>query len=101
MEFTPGYDPPDYQKQRGRPQTKRIRKGAYKRKETKCGNCGGTKHNAHTCRNAPKNTRRQRAQDRDLDSSTDSDLEDNLGLEQESDNGSINSEMIQERLFEA
>jgi hypothetical protein len=36
-----------------------------------------------------------------LDSSTDSDLEDNLGSEQESDNGSINSEILQERQFEA
>jgi len=66
MESTPGYNPPDYKKQRRRPLTKRIRKGAYKRKETKrketkCSNCSGTKHNACTCRNALKNTQRQRA----------------------------------------
>lgn len=102
MESTPGYGPPDYQKQRGRPLTKRIRKGAYKRKETKCSNCGGTKHNARTCRNAPKNTQRQRAQDRHLASSTDSDSTlDSSESDQESDTRSLNSEILQEMQFQA
>jgi hypothetical protein len=105
MEYTPGCDPPEYKKQRGRPPTKRIRKGAYRRKETKCGNCGGTKHNACTCRNALKNTQRERAQDRhqraqdqDLDSDSDSGSDsDDL----ESDTRSLNSEILQERQFQA
>jgi hypothetical protein len=55
----------------------RFRKGAWKRKETKCRNCGGTKHNSRTCKNAPTSTRRQRTQARNtIDSDTDSSLND-------------------------
>lgn len=70
--------PPVFKKQRGRPTTKRIRKGDWKRKETKCSKCKGTGHNIRKCRFAPAiNGRQQRARERDLlvddsDSSSDS-----------------------------
>ena len=45
--------PPVFQQQRGRPTTKRKRKGDWKRKATKCSKCGGTGHNIRKCRFAP------------------------------------------------
>ena len=49
----------------------RFRKGAWKRKETKCKNCSSTKHNSQTYRNAPTLTcQQQHARERntmDLD----------------------------------
>jgi hypothetical protein len=103
LESTSGCEPPEYKKQPGRPKTKRIRKGAFKRKETKCGTCGGTKHNACTCRNAPKHTRRQRLQDRNDSSSsnTDTDIELDQDSDQDSDLDSLNSELLQEMQFQA
>ena len=71
-------------KQRGRPKTKRIRKGAWKRKPIKCSHCGvAGDHNKRRCPNAPVgNGRRQRARDREAigtsespDSSSSSDSE--------------------------
>jgi hypothetical protein len=62
-----GILPPVFKKQRGRPKTKRIRKGAWKKKATLCSNCQGTGHNRRTCRFAPAHSRRQRARDHDSD----------------------------------
>ena len=71
-------------KQQGRLKTKRIRKGAWKRKPIKCSNCGvAGDHNKRGCLNAPVgNGRRQRARDREAietsespDSSSSSDSE--------------------------
>lgn len=57
-----GLLPPVFKNQRGRPKTKRIRKGAWKRKGLHCSNCQGVDHNRRTCRFAPAlNGRRQRA----------------------------------------
>src|ERR1035437_1523666 len=62
-----GILPPIAKKQRSRPKTKRIRKGAYKRKETHCRNCKETGHNIRCCPHAPApNGRQQRARDREL-----------------------------------
>ena len=69
-----------FKKQRGRPITKRLRKGALKRKETKCSKCHIVGHNKRKCRFALAiNGRQQRAQERDLlidssNSSSSSDL---------------------------
>ena len=66
-----GVLPPVFQKQRGRPPTKRIRKGAWKRKTMHCSNCHGTDHNIRKCRHAPAlNGRQQRAQDRESSTSS-------------------------------
>ena len=70
-----GILPPIAKKQRSRPKTKRIRKGAYKRKETHCRNCKETGHNIRCCPHAPAPYgRQQRARDRELslDSSSES-----------------------------
>ena len=46
--------PPILVKQRGRPKTKRIRKGQYARKKRRCGNCGQlATHNSRSCRAQP------------------------------------------------
>jgi hypothetical protein len=61
--------PPEFKKQRGRPLTKRIRKGAWKRKTMHCSNCHGTDHNIRKCRHAPAlHGRQQRARDRESSS---------------------------------
>jgi hypothetical protein len=66
--------PPLFKKQRGRPPTKLIRKGAAQWKATKCSKCLQTSHNRWKCRFAPAiNGRQQRARDREL-SSLSSDL---------------------------
>jgi len=67
LESASGVLPPVFKKQRGRPTTKRIRKGARKRKEKKCSKCHGTGHNIRKCRFAPAiNGRQQRTQEREL-----------------------------------
>jgi hypothetical protein len=59
---TPGCLPPEYKKQPGRPRTKRIRKGASKRKPMTCSNCSQKgQHNKRSYRSAPKKTRQERA----------------------------------------
>jgi hypothetical protein len=59
--------PPIAKKQCGRPKTKRIRKGAWKRKGTHYRNCGATGHNRVGCQSAPASNGRQwRARDREL-----------------------------------
>jgi hypothetical protein len=75
--------PPVFRKQRGRPKTKHIRKGAWRRKAIQCSTCLSTGHNSRTCRLAlVVNGRRQRAQDRESsisssECSTDSDIDSN------------------------
>jgi hypothetical protein len=97
LKLTPGYFPPEHKKQPGRPRTKRIRKGASKRKAVTCGNCGQKgQHNKRTCRSAPKNTRQERAQDHDSDSSSSSDLDSNNNKDDSSDQESLDSELSQE-----
>ena len=56
--------PPVLRKQAGRPRTKRIRKGAWERKQTRCSNCLGWGHNKRSCRGQPVSSgRRERARD--------------------------------------
>jgi predicted nucleic acid-binding Zn finger protein len=66
-----GMQPPKIVKKRGRPQTKRIRKNSWKRKQQKYSNCFGLGHNKRRCTNQPgrKNGRGERARDWVLDSS--------------------------------
>ena len=62
-------------KKQGRPREKRIRKGALKRKQTKCTNCLQLGHNKRRCVAQPaRNGRAERARDWDI-SSSDSELE--------------------------
>lgn len=69
--------PPLIVKKRGRPKEKRIRKGALKRKQTKCGNCLQLGHNKRRCVEQPaRNGRAERARDWDTsDSDSNSELE--------------------------
>lgn len=56
--------PPIIKKQVGRPRTKRIRKGSWNRKQTRCSTCMDWGHNKKGCRNQPVSSgRRQRARD--------------------------------------
>jgi hypothetical protein len=99
-----GCYPPEYKKQPGRPRTKRIRKGASKRKPTTCGNCGQKgQHNKRTCRSAPKHTRQERAQDRDISSGSTSTSESDSDKSEDggSNKDSLNSELVQEREWQA
>jgi hypothetical protein len=67
---------PEFKRPRGRPLTKRIRKGAWKVRRLHCSNCNEVDHNIRKCRPAPAlNGQRQQAQGRelDLDASTTSD----------------------------
>jgi hypothetical protein len=59
----PDLHPPRLVKKQGRPKTTRIRKGAWNRKQRKCGNCLQLGHNRRRCTNQPssKNGRRERA----------------------------------------
>jgi hypothetical protein len=52
--------PPILVKLRGRPKTKRIRKGALKKAPRICGNCGEKGHNRRSCRGQPKISGRER-----------------------------------------
>jgi hypothetical protein len=56
--------PPLIGKKRGRPRVKRIRKGALKRKQTKCTNCLQLGHNKRRCVAQPaRNGRAERLRD--------------------------------------
>jgi hypothetical protein len=56
--------PPLIGKKRGRPRVKRIRKGALKRKQTKCTNCLQLGHNKRRCVAQPaRNGRAKRLRD--------------------------------------
>jgi hypothetical protein len=71
--------PPLIAKKRGRPRTKRIRKGALKRKQRKCTNCLQLGHNKRRCVAQPaQNGRAERARNSDI-----SDGESNSELERE------------------
>ena len=75
----PNILPPLIAKKRGRPRVKRIRKGALKRKQTKCTNYLQLGHNKRRCVAQPaRNGRAERARDWDISSS-----ESNLELERE------------------
>ena len=69
--------PPLLVKKRGRPRQKRVKKGAWKRKQTRCANCLQTGHNKRRCIEQPaRNGRAERARDWVSDcSDTDSELE--------------------------
>jgi hypothetical protein len=71
--------PPLIVKKRGRPREKRIRKGAHKKKQTRCTNCLQLGHNKRRCVAQPaRNGRAERARDWDISSS-----ESNSELERE------------------
>ena len=54
--------PPIVRKSIGRPRSKRIRKGTWNRRQTRCGNCLDWGHNRRRCTNQPvASRRRQRA----------------------------------------
>ena len=90
--------PPIAKKQRGRPKTKRIRKGAWKRKETHCRNCGETSYNSAGCQSAPaSNGRQQRARDREL--SVDSSPEASEASDSEDSDESDGSNELEDRRF--
>jgi hypothetical protein len=57
--------PPKLGKLRGRPKTKRIRRGAWNRQPRQCRNCKQTGHNIRSCTGIPmpKNGRGERARD--------------------------------------
>jgi hypothetical protein len=78
LSSTKGVLPPEFKKQRGRPLTKRIRKGAWKRGALHCSNCNGTGHNIQKCRHTPAlNGQQQRVRDQEessLDKNSSSDL---------------------------
>lgn len=70
----PNILPPLLVTKRGRPRQKRIKKGALKKKQTRCANCLQTGHNKRRCIEQPaRNGRAERA--RDWVSDTDSELE--------------------------
>lgn len=73
--------PPLIAKKRGRPREKRVRKGALKRKQTKCTNCLQLGHNKRRCVAQPaQNGRAERARNWDQDISS---SESNSELERE------------------
>jgi hypothetical protein len=75
----PNILPPLIIKKRGRPREKWIRKGALKRKQTRCTNCLQLGHNKRRCVAQPaRNGRAERARDWDISSS-----ESNSELERE------------------
>lgn len=54
--------PPIIKKQAGRPKTKRIRKGSWEKRQTRCGNCLNWGHNKRRCTNQPVSSgRKERA----------------------------------------
>ena len=61
----PEIHPPKLGKLRGRPKTKRIRKGAWNHQTRKCGNYRQIGHNTRRCTGLPvaKNRREERARD--------------------------------------
>lgn len=90
--------PPTLRKQAGRPRTKRIRKGEWQRKQTRCSNCLDWGHNKRSCRGQPvSNGRRERARDW-LAEVVNGELEASSGEEedQESENEDQNDEIEQE-----
>jgi hypothetical protein len=75
----PNILPPLIVKKQGRPRDKRVRKGALKRKQTRCTNCLQLGYNKRRCVAQPaRNRRAKRARDWDISSS-----ESNSELERE------------------
>jgi hypothetical protein len=74
LKSDPNIHPPIIRKQRGRPKSKRMRKGADKRKLKTCSTCRKKAcYNKRTCRGQPaQNGRRQQARDCEIHSSSDS-----------------------------
>jgi hypothetical protein len=65
--------PPVLRRQRGRPKSKRFRKGEHQRNPKKCSTCSQKGHDKRSCRNQPvAHGRRQRVRDRALSSSPES-----------------------------
>lgn len=72
----PNILPPLIVKKRGRPKEKRIKKGALKRKQTKCSSCLQLGHNKRRCVEQPaRNGRAERVRDWAEGSDSDSELE--------------------------
>jgi hypothetical protein len=85
-----------FQKQHGRPLTKRIQKGGWKRKTMHCSNCHGTDHNIRKCRHAPAlHGRQQRARDRESSASSGS------SSSRSDDELDLDSDGLQDLQFEA
>jgi SWIM zinc finger len=98
---TSGFLPPVFKNQRGRPTTKRIQKGAWKRKEKKCSKCHGTGHDIQKCRFAPAiNERQQRARERhmSIDSSDSSGSSSDSGSSSSNSGSNIDEEAIMDRV---
>jgi hypothetical protein len=74
LESDPNIHPPIIRKQRGRPKSKQIQKGADKRKPKTCSTYRKkARHDKQTCQGQPvQNGRRQQAWDREIHSSSDS-----------------------------
>jgi SWIM zinc finger len=110
---TSGFLPPVFKNQRGRPTTKQIRKGAWKRKEKKCLKCYGKGHNIWKCRFAPAiNGRQQRTREwdmsidsSDLSDSSSSNLDSNIDSDSDIDEEAlidqIESNLHRERIARA
>ena len=80
--------PPILRKQAGRPRTKRIRKGAWERKQTRCSNCLDWGHNKRSCRGQPVSSgRRESARDwlDEVEVSSDRDEDQGTEIEDEDD----------------
>jgi hypothetical protein len=78
--------PPVLRKGAGRPRTKRIRKGNWNKKQTRCSNCLDWGHNRRSCTGQPvSNGRRQRAFDwlQEVDNEEVDDEDEQLELDDE------------------
>ena len=74
--------PPTLRKQAGRPRTKRIRKGAWERKQIRCSSCLDWGHNKRSCRGQPVSSgRRERARNWLGEVEVSSDREEDQGTE--------------------
>jgi hypothetical protein len=79
----PQIKPPTIVKQRGRPKSKRIRKGDKNKREVRCGNCGGRGHNKRSCRGQPRASGRRARNWVGASDNSGSDSEDEFGIEQQ------------------
>jgi hypothetical protein len=84
--------PPLVGKKRGRPRVTRIRKGALKRKQTKCTNCLQLGHNKRRCVAQPaQNGRAKRLRDWNRDISSNSNLD--KSIPEESSDSELEKEL--------
>jgi hypothetical protein len=106
LALDPNILPPEFKKQAGRPKTKRIRKGSWKRKAQKCSNCGSySGHNARGCRQAPlAHSQRQRAQDQQISSDdlndSDESSSSSSSLDSSSDDGGLDISVRRQLILE-